>query len=119
MRREKQIGLLWDILESARQIQRYLAGVTREAFLADTQLQDAVLRRLEIIGEAASQLPPSAHELFPDQPFRGMRGMRNIIAHDYGVVDVDQVWRTATTNVAPIAEKLHEYFRRLGHLTDG
>jgi uncharacterized protein with HEPN domain len=53
---EKQSGLLKDILDSACLIQGYLAGVDRDAFFADKEKQDAVLRRLEIVGEAASRL---------------------------------------------------------------
>jgi len=93
---EKQHGLLRDILDSARVIQSYLNGVSHEVFMRNSEKQDAVLRRFEIIGEAASRLAPETRALFPALPFREMRGMRNIIAHDYGDVDLDQVWRTAS-----------------------
>lgn len=79
---ERQQGLLRDILDSARLIRKYLAATNREAFLADSEKQDAVLRRFEIIGEAASRLAPETCARFPSLPFRSMRGMRNIIAHD-------------------------------------
>lgn len=79
-------------------IQTYLAAVPEAAFLANSEKQDAVLRRFEIIGEASSRLAPETRALFPGLPFRQMRGMRNIIAHDYGDVDLDQVWRTASGN---------------------
>jgi uncharacterized protein with HEPN domain len=95
---EKQHGLLQDILDSACVIQTYLAGVSEEAFMQNTEKQDAVLRRFEIIGEASNRLAPETQVLFPGLPFRQMRGMRNIIAHDYGDVDLDQVWRTASGN---------------------
>ncbi|MDZ4287402.1 MAG: HepT-like ribonuclease domain-containing protein [Prosthecobacter sp.] len=85
---EKQTGLLQDILDSARQIRHYLSGVTKEDFGANLEKQDAVLRRFEIIGEAASRLSADVQSLFPGLPFRNMRGMRNIIAHDYGDVDI-------------------------------
>ena len=71
---EKQDGLLLDILESARSIQNYLAGVSRERFMANEEKQDAVLRRFEIIGVAASRLPPETQALFPTLPFRSLRG---------------------------------------------
>lgn len=93
---EKQYGLLRDILDSASVIQTYLAGVSQAAFMQNTEKQDAVLRRFEIIGEASSRLAPETQALFSGLPFRQMRGMRNIIAHDYGDVDMDQVWRTAS-----------------------
>jgi uncharacterized protein with HEPN domain len=59
--------------------------------MSNSEKQDAVLRRFEIIGEASSLLAPETQALFPGLPFRQMRGMRNIIAHDYGDVDLDQV----------------------------
>jgi uncharacterized protein with HEPN domain len=107
---ERQTGLLRDILDSGRQIQTYLAGIKREAFMAGLEKQDAVLRRFEIIGEAASRLSPATQALFPSLPFRSMRGMRNIIAHDYGEVDLDQVWKTATVDLPLLVETLERHF---------
>ena len=103
---EKQAGLLRDILDSALTIRTYLAGIDREAFIANLEKQDAVLRRFEIIGETASRIAPETQALFPNLPFRSMRGMRNIIAHDYGDVDIEQVWKTATTDLDELIETL-------------
>jgi uncharacterized protein with HEPN domain len=108
---EKQHGLLRDILDSATVIRTYLAGVSQTAFMANSEKQDAVLRRFEIIGEASSRLAPETQALFPGLPFRQMRGMRNIIAHDYGDVDLDQVWRTASGNdLAALITSLQSFF---------
>ena len=107
---EKQTGLLRDILDSALIIRTYLDGVSREAFMASLEKQDAVLRRFEIIGEAASRLAPETQSIFPNLPFRSMRGMRNIIAHDYGDVDIDQVWKTATTDLHELIRSLDQHF---------
>lgn len=108
---EKQHGLLQDILDSARMIQVYLASVSETAFMANPEKQDAVLRRFEIIGEASSRLAPETRALFPGLPFRQMRGMRNIIAHDYGDVDLDQVWRTASGNdLTALVSTLETFF---------
>jgi len=107
---DKQPGLLRDILDSAKAIQKYVTGVTRDQFMADTEKQDAVLRRLEIIGEAASRLSPETQALFPNLPFRAMRGMRNIIVHDYGDVDLDQVWTTASTDLDELIATLERHF---------
>jgi uncharacterized protein with HEPN domain len=107
---ERQSGLLRDILDSAVQIRRYLEGIEHGAFFADIEKQDAVLRRLEIIGEAASRLAPETQALFPSLPFRSMRGMRNIVAHHYGEVDLDQVWKTVTADVPILIATLKTYF---------
>ena len=107
---ETQMGLLRDILDSAKVIRAYLAGLTREQFMANPEKQDAVLRRLEIIGEVASRLSPKTQAFFPSLPFRSMRGMRNIIAHDYGDVDLGLVWKTITSDLAPLIEVLEKHF---------
>ena len=107
---EKQAGLLRDMLDSSRQIRAYIAGMTEESFVANMEKQDAVLRRIEIVGEAASRVSPETQALFPKIPFRGMRGMRNIIAHDYGEVDLDQVWKTATRDIPVLIDALEQYF---------
>ena len=107
---ERQDGLLRDMLDSARQIQAYLRGMTLETFSGNVEKQDAVLRRFEIVGEAASRVTQETQEQFPTLPFRSMRGMRNIIAHDYGEVDLDQVWETASTDIPPLITTLEQYF---------
>jgi uncharacterized protein with HEPN domain len=107
---ERQTGLLHDILDSALSIRSYLHAVSREAFMANLEKQDAVLRRFEIIGEAASRLAPETQSVFPNLPFRGMRGMRNIIAHDYGEVDLDKIWETATADLDDLIETLNRHF---------
>ena len=98
------------MLDSARLIASYLAAVNRAAFLADSEKQYAVLRRLEIIGEAASRLSHDTQVPFPGLPFRAMRGMRNIIAHDYGEVDLELVWKTVTADVRVLVATLERYF---------
>jgi uncharacterized protein with HEPN domain len=107
---DKQTALLRDILDSALAIRTYLNAVSRESFMADMEKQDAVLRRFEIIGEVANRLSPETQALFPNLPFRSMRGMRNIIAHDYGDVDIDQVWKTATTDLHELIATLERHF---------
>lgn len=107
---ERQQGLLRDMLDSAQAISSYLKGVTRESFLQGREKQDAVLRRFEIIGEVASRLSPETQALFPELPFRSMRGMRNIIVHDYGEVDLDQVWKTATDDLPNLIGALESHF---------
>jgi len=107
---EKQNGLLRDMLDSADAIQRSLGGLDYDRSMGNPEKQDAVLRRFEIVGEAASRLSPETRALFPSIPFRSIRGTRNIIAHDYGVVDLDQVWQTTSTDVEPFIVVLRSCF---------
>lgn len=105
-----QLGRLRDILEAARLIASYVKDTTEPAFRGDTQKQDAVIRRIEIIGEAAAHLNDDTRQAMPDLPFRKMRGMRNIVAHDYANVDLKIVWDVATEQVPQISATLEKFF---------
>ena len=105
-----QLGRLRDILDAARLIALYVKDTTEIAFGADVQKQDAVIRRIEIIGEAAAHLTNATRQAIPDLPFRKMRGMRNIVAHDYANVDLKIVWEVATVHVPEICAALEKFF---------
>ena len=105
-----QLGRLRDILEAARLIARYVSHTTEADFRADTQKQDAVVRRIEIIGEAAAHLSEATRQAVPELPFRRMRGMRNIVAHDYANVDLNIVWQVATVHVPEVCAALDKFF---------
>jgi uncharacterized protein with HEPN domain len=108
MRDERQTGLLLDMRDSAAAIGEYINGIGQAAFYKNAEKQDAVLRRLEIIGEAAGRISPEVQKEFPAIPFREIRGMRNIIAHDYGEVDLERVWITVTEEVPLLLENLRK-----------
>jgi uncharacterized protein with HEPN domain len=85
---------LLDILEAAKLALSYVKGMTREAFLADTQCQDSVVRRIEIIGEASRRISGQMKALHPSVPWKEMISMRNLMIHDYDDVDMEIVWDT-------------------------
>jgi uncharacterized protein with HEPN domain len=91
---ERDQAFLLDILQSARMALSYLHGLDREEFLADTMRQDSVLRRLEIIGEAARRVSAQTRSSHPGIPWKEMVSMRNLVIHDYDDVDLDIVWDT-------------------------
>ncbi len=107
-----QLGRLQDILQAARLIGSYVQGSTEASFLVDTEKQDAIIRRMEIIGEATAHLTEKTRQAVPELPFRKMRGIRNIVAHDYANVDLKIVWEVATVHVARIREALEKFFAR-------
>ena len=88
-----------DIAASARLVRSYVEGVTREDFMRNVQLQDSVIRRLEIAGEAAGRVSVQFRERHPAIPWTRMIGMRNRVAHGYDAVDLDIVWTTARERI--------------------
>ena len=91
-----------DIIEAIEIILDYSAGMTFEQFASDRKTIDAVVRNFIIIGEAASHLPEDLTELHSDLPWREMRDMRNIAAHEYFGVDNTIVWETLRNNLPPL-----------------
>jgi len=99
---------LQDILESIGHIQRFLEGVSEDEFYKKVEKQDAVLRRLEIIGEAVKHLPEEIREDHPDIPWRQIAGMRDIIIHEYFGVTLNMVWIVATDDILDLKTKVEE-----------
>ncbi len=98
-----------DILDSARIIQQHLSGMTREQFLSDLRTQDAVVRRFEIIGEAARHLSPETLKALPEVPWHLVVGMRNLLIHDYDDVDPKRVWADTQNDLPPLIARLSKY----------
>ena len=84
------------VVESADFVAGYIEGKDGEAFAADQLLQDAVIRRIEIMGEAVKNLSRDVREAHPGVPWRQIAGMRDKVIHDYTGVDVDLVWTVAS-----------------------
>ncbi len=83
---------LYDIKDSISKIEQYCDTVSEEEFLANFEKQDAVLRRLEIIGEAVKKIPQNLKEKHSNIPWKNISGMRNVITHEYFGVDIKKVW---------------------------
>jgi uncharacterized protein with HEPN domain len=102
-RRNPQL-LLDDILSSIAKIARYCASFGREQFLDDEKTIDAVVRNLEIIGEATRQLPEAFTTRHAQVPWAQMAGLRNRIVHEYFGLDLDIIW-TIIHDDLPILER--------------
>ena len=96
---DRDLVCILDILESARAIRSYVEGVARHEFLANTQLQDSVIRRIEIMGEAAGRLSSVFRDKYPEIPWARIRGMRNRMIHGYKEIDMDIVWDTVERHI--------------------
>lgn len=78
------------------------------AFFSDQKTIDAVIRNLEIIGEAATHVPPEIQLTHPQIPWAQMKGIRNILIHEYFGVDEDVVWQTIQKNLPQLTEQLQK-----------
>lgn len=97
---------LHDILDSIARIQRYVHGLDATAFLEDELLQDAIVRRVEIIGEAVGRLPDDLKNRHSDIPWRDIKDMRNKLIHDYGNVDLELVWAVAQNEIPKLGAQM-------------
>lgn len=102
-----------DILECMDRIAEYTAGMSYEAFLDNRLVIDAVVRNLEVIGEAARHIPEEVQRQFPDIPWVEMKGMRNILIHEYFGVSLEIVWKTVQENLPPVEPKLREVLKQV------
>jgi uncharacterized protein with HEPN domain len=93
-----QVTLL-DIAKAAGLVVTFMQGVTKEAFLSDLKTQSSVLYQLIVMGEAVKRLSQEFRARHPDIPWSLIAGMRDNLIHGYDIVDWDEVWKTATSDV--------------------
>ena len=100
--------LIGHILTQCRRICRLTEKISFEEFLDEPIYQDALIRELEIIGEAAGNLSEEFCETYPQIPVSVMRGLRNVLAHQYFAVDLKTVWTIAQEDVPPLLKMIEE-----------
>ena len=100
-----------DILTCIAKIREYTRNMSYEQFSGDARTVDAVIRNLEVIGEAAGRIPLEIQEKYPEIAWLEMRGMRNIITHEYFGVSLPIIWQAIERDLAPLAEGLERLFK--------
>ena len=110
---------LQDILEAVRRVREYTEGLDREDFVVDHRTSDAVLRNLEIIGEAAKRVPDTMRAMSPEIEWRKIAGMRDLLAHVYFEVDLDIAWDVVESKLSPLYSAVEAMLARLGETGSG
>ena len=111
------IEYLTDIIDAMEKIERFIGTLSEEAFRSDDKTVFAVIRGLEIVGEAVKHIPASMRSNHPLIPWRAMAGMRDKLIHDYTIVDMKVVWRTATEDI-PTLRPLFQQLYQASQATD-
>ncbi|MEW6267471.1 MAG: HepT-like ribonuclease domain-containing protein [Thermodesulfobacteriota bacterium] len=104
--RERDLVKCEDMRIHAERSRQFLGSRSLAEFLSDDLVQAAVIRRVEVIGEAARQVSEETRRRVPDIPWSLIVGMRHVLAHDNGAVDIERVYSAVTENLPELIERL-------------
>jgi len=115
MKRDIKV-FIQDILESIELIKGYTKGVNEDDFFDkddNLQMKDAIIRRLEIIGEAVKSIPDGFRKKHPDIPWKQISGMRDVIIHEYFGVKLERVWKTAKKDLPELKKAISRILEKI------
>jgi len=107
------IDFLEDTLNAMEKAELFITDMTYEEFLKDEKTIFAVIRAIEVIGEALKHVPSELRQKFSDIPWRDITGMRDILVHEYFGVDLETVWETVKTDIPSIKPPIVELLDNL------
>ncbi|MBI5874432.1 MAG: DUF86 domain-containing protein [Deltaproteobacteria bacterium] len=93
---------LQDILTAAMEVKEFTTGMNYDEFIEDKKTVNAVIRSLEVLGEAAKRIPYEVRRKYPDVPWKRMAGMRDKLIHEYFGVDLEKVWLVVKEELPPL-----------------
>jgi uncharacterized protein with HEPN domain len=102
-----------DILESIKRIEDYTTDLSYDDFIKNDLVRDAVLRNLEVIGEAAKSIPDEVRKEYSDVPWKRIIGLRNIVIHEYFGVDFENIWKIITENIPETKPYIEQILEKL------
>ena len=116
MSEKRDVGVyLEDILESIERIEKTTEKLSREDFNRNIDKQDAVVHRLEIIGEAAKNVPIEFRYKYPKIPWREIARTRDKITHHYFEIDIEQIWNIIQNDLQPLKEQIKKLLTEVNH----
>lgn len=104
---------LAEMVTSTEKVRDYTRGLSLDDFVANTMVQDAVLRRLEVIGEAAKHVADDFREKHPEVPWRQLAGLRDVLIHQYFRVNLESTWRFVSRDLPSLSRKLTSIYKSL------
>jgi len=102
-----------DILDSVNEIDAFVKGMTFADFTKDKKTINAVVRSIEVIGEAAKNIPPATRIKYPDIPWKKMAGMRDKLIHEYFGIDLGIIWQTTKTDIPMLKQPIANIIEKL------
>ncbi len=97
-----------DMLRACRLVLEFHGGLDELSFFNDLKTQSAILHQLLVLGEPVKRLSDEFRLAHPEIPWRTIAGMRDNLIHEYDAVDLDEVWKTATTDIPPLLATLEQ-----------
>ena len=113
MNKKDDLVFVEHILDSINAIEDFSKGISREEITSNRLKQSAIVREIEIIGEAVKNIPDYFRNQYPDIPWRDIAGMRDVIIHGYFKVDLETIWKVIDEDLPELKEKISKIKERM------